>query len=92
LVSEAHPEVAIIDNGLPGIDGYEVARRVRELEGEPAIVLIALTGYGEREARERAARAGFDAHVTKPASPEKLDEVIEGFFAARSDGRSTEAT
>src|SRR4051812_44203886 len=59
------PEAAVVDIGLPLLDGYEVARRVRALDGE--VVLIALTGYGSPEDRRLAFQAGFDAHKTKPA-------------------------
>lgn len=60
------PEVALIDIGLPGIDGYEIARQVREKLGAE-IYLIALTGYGQAEDKKKALEAGFDVHLTKPA-------------------------
>jgi signal transduction histidine kinase/CheY-like chemotaxis protein len=59
------PEAALVDIGLPGIDGYEVARRLRQHLGD-AVLLIALTGYGQPEDRRRSRQAGFDAHFTKP--------------------------
>ena len=58
----SRPDVAFVDLGLPGMDGYEVARRLRAEGQRP--YLIALTGYGAREDRDRALEAGFDAHVT----------------------------
>jgi signal transduction histidine kinase len=65
------PDVALIDVGLPGLDGYEVARKARaELGG--AVRLVALTGYGQPEDRRRALAAGFDAHLVKPVEPEVL--------------------
>jgi signal transduction histidine kinase/CheY-like chemotaxis protein len=70
------PEVAFVDIGLPGLDGYEVARQVRSRHGGPDIVLIALTGYGLEEDRQRVREAGFDFHLVKPATPEQLDEVL----------------
>jgi PAS domain S-box-containing protein len=70
------PDVAFVDVGLPGLDGYEVARRIRQLPGGDSIRLIALTGYGQREDRRRALDAGFDAHVTKPVSTERLLAVF----------------
>jgi CheY-like chemotaxis protein len=79
LVAE-RPDVAIVDIGLPGLDGYEVARRVR---GACETRLVALTGYGGHEERERAARAGFDAHLVKPVEFEELKEVLERFAAPR---------
>jgi signal transduction histidine kinase/ActR/RegA family two-component response regulator len=68
-------DVAIIDIGLPDIDGHEVARRVRRGRNRDA-KLIALTGYGQPEDRQRALAAGFDIHLVKPVSLERLDEAI----------------
>ena len=61
-----HPDVALIDIGLPGFDGYEAARQIRLAPGVEGIVLIALTGYGLPEDRRKAQQAGFDAHFVKP--------------------------
>ena len=66
------PQVALVDIGLPGIDGYEVARRARALDGGRTVILAALTGYGQDRDRERALQAGFDLHLTKPVSYEEL--------------------
>jgi two-component system CheB/CheR fusion protein len=65
-------EVALVDVGLPGMDGYEVARRVRKLPGGDSILLIALTGYGGDKHETRAFDAGFDRHITKPVSYEQI--------------------
>jgi signal transduction histidine kinase/CheY-like chemotaxis protein len=72
------PDVALIDVGLPGIDGYEMARRVRAALGEERMILIALTGYGSAEDRRRSKAAGFDAHLVKPLNPSLLDKVLVG--------------
>jgi two-component system, sensor histidine kinase len=69
------PAVALIDIGLPGIDGYEVARRLRQLPG-PRPFLVALTGYSDPEDRRRAEEAGFDAHVVKPVDPDELTRLL----------------
>jgi len=69
------PDVALIDIGLPEVDGYEVARRMRRLEG-PRSYLIALTGYGQPEDVRRAREAGFDAHLLKPVDPDALATVL----------------
>jgi two-component system, sensor histidine kinase len=69
------PTVALVDIGLPGFDGYEVARRMRALP-EPPPVMIALTGYSEPEDRQRAKEAGFDAHLVKPVDPEDLSRLL----------------
>jgi PAS domain S-box-containing protein len=74
-----HPEIAIIDIGLPGADGYAVARALRN-EGQ-TIPLVALTGYGQPEDRQRARKAGFDSHLTKPVDPLRLMELIDELTA-----------
>ena len=68
-------DAAIIDIGLPDIDGHEVARRLRRGRNGHA-TLIALTGYGQPEDRQRARAAGFDIHLVKPVTLERLDEAI----------------
>jgi CheY-like chemotaxis protein/two-component sensor histidine kinase len=75
LAALAKAEIALIDIGLPGMDGYEVARRAKALAH--GVILIAVTGYGQREDREKAHAAGFDAHVTKPFSYEELMRAVE---------------
>jgi signal transduction histidine kinase/CheY-like chemotaxis protein len=70
------PHVALIDVGLPGIDGYEVARQIRAAHG-PAPYLVALTGYGGEDARVRAREAGFDQHVLKPIRLSVLTEILD---------------
>jgi signal transduction histidine kinase/ActR/RegA family two-component response regulator len=74
-VISTRPEVALVDIGLPGIDGYEVARRVRTALG-PSVFLVALTGYGQVEDRHRAAEAGFDLHVSKPVGLRELTTLL----------------
>jgi signal transduction histidine kinase/ActR/RegA family two-component response regulator len=78
------PDVAFIDVGLPEIDGYEVARRLRALPAFQSTVLIALSGYGQEEDRRRAREAGFDHHLTKPVDPTVLDGVL-GDLAAQGE-------
>jgi signal transduction histidine kinase len=70
------PEIAFIDIALPGLDGFEVARRLRAGEGGKAIVLVAVTGRGQPEDRRQAHGAGFDAYLVKPVVPEQLFELI----------------
>ncbi len=74
------PEVALIDIGLPGLDGYEVARRVRKKFDSSEIQLVALTGYGQAKDREAALDAGFDEHLVKPVN---LDDVARVLSAPR---------
>jgi signal transduction histidine kinase/ActR/RegA family two-component response regulator len=71
----AHPDVALVDVGLPGFDGYELARRVRAT-GDSSIYLVALTGYGQPDDRRQAMESGFDAHLVKPVNPEALLAAI----------------
>jgi len=68
-------DVALVDVGLPGFDGYQLARRVRGSTG-PSIYLVALTGYGQPDDRRQAMEAGFDAHLVKPVNPEALLAAI----------------
>jgi signal transduction histidine kinase len=70
-----HPDVALIDLGMPRMDGFEAARQIREALGD-RVMLIALSGWGQEEDKRRAQHAGFDHHVTKPADPDALDELI----------------
>jgi DNA-binding response OmpR family regulator len=69
------PNIAIVDIGLPGADGYQFARELRERLGS-GVRLIALTGYGTEADRKRAAEAGFDAHLTKPVDLDRLLALI----------------
>ncbi len=80
------PDVAIVDIGLPGIDGYEVARRLRADPATRLLPLIALTGYGQDEDRRRALEAGFDLHLVKPVEAEQIEQAIA--TAARPQSQS----
>lgn len=70
------PDVVLLDIGLPITDGYEVARRLRELPEGDAIRLVALTGYGQAEDRERTLTAGFEAHLVKPVDLGALAQML----------------
>jgi CheY-like chemotaxis protein len=70
------PDIALIDIGLPGMSGYEVARRARSQPHLSGVRLVALTGYGQPEDRQRALSAGFDAHVVKPIEPAELQRLL----------------
>ena len=76
LAAQALPDVAVIDIGLPDIDGLEVARRLRSAQGERRLALVALTGFGGPDDQRRALDAGFDVHLTKPVPHERLKRVI----------------
>jgi signal transduction histidine kinase len=75
LALEARPELALVDIGLPGLDGYRVAQELRARVGEE-IRLVAITGYGGPEDRHRALQAGFDHHLVKPVKPDELDRLL----------------
>lgn len=61
---------------MPGMDGYEVARRIRAGKGGEDVLLVALTGWGQAEDKRRAAEAGFDEHITKPVDPAMLTSLL----------------
>ncbi|HSU75812.1 MAG TPA: response regulator [Burkholderiales bacterium] len=71
------PHVIVLDIGLPGLDGYAVARQLRERGDTSHTLLVAMTGYGQREDRERAIAAGFDYHFVKPTDPRAIQRAIE---------------
>jgi CheY-like chemotaxis protein len=75
------PQVVLCDIGLPGMDGYEVAARLREQQAFKQTPLIALTGYGQEGSRRRAKEAGFDYHLVKPVEPGALDTVLDSLLA-----------
>jgi CheY-like chemotaxis protein len=76
LAAEFKPEVALLDIGLPVMDGYEVARRLRDLPGGAAMRLIALTGYGQESDHERSRRAGFEDHLVKPVDLDAITSAV----------------
>jgi signal transduction histidine kinase/ActR/RegA family two-component response regulator len=79
------PDVMLIDIGLPGIDGYDVARRIRQHRDLKSVILVALTGYGRDEDRQRALAAGFDYHLVKPVNPEALHGLVARLGNAKPD-------
>jgi signal transduction histidine kinase len=79
---QSRPDVALVDIGLPGLDGYGVARRLRESLGRD-VLLVALTGYGLPEDRRRALEGGFDAHLTKPVTLRSVLRLLAGLAAPR---------
>ncbi|WZO97718.1 ATP-binding protein [Isosphaeraceae bacterium EP7] len=70
------PEVVLLDIGLPGMDGYEVARRMRQMPGFATVTLLALTGWGHEQDRQKSREAGFDQHLVKPVAPEAILELL----------------
>jgi CheY-like chemotaxis protein len=74
--AEFNPQLVLLDIGLPGMDGYEVAQRLRQLAPTRNVVLAALTGYGSRKDQQQAMDAGFDQHFVKPVDVDKLEAYI----------------
>jgi CheY-like chemotaxis protein len=70
------PDVVVLDIGMPGMTGYQVARRLREQPVSRQAFLVAVTGFGQDDDRRRAREAGFDCHLTKPVDPETLRELV----------------
>jgi CheY-like chemotaxis protein len=70
------PDVILLDLGMPGMDGFETARKVRQLKGMKQIKIVALTGWGQDEDRRRTKEAGFDAHLVKPVDSATLKELL----------------
>jgi len=70
------PDVVLLDIGLPGMDGYKVARRLRRLPGMDRVRIVAVTGYGGELDRRRSEQAGFDGHLTKPVGLETLKRLL----------------
>jgi len=74
--AEFHPEVVLLDIGMPKLSGYDVAKRIRAARGD-AVLIVAITGWGQEEDRQRARDAGFNHHFTKPVDFERLLELID---------------
>ena len=75
-VMARRPAVALIDIGLPGMNGYELAKKIRTQLGDQPIRLVALTGYGRAADRDAVLNAGFDDHLFKPVTPEDLARAL----------------
>lgn len=82
VAGEFQPEAVLLDIGLPGMDGYEVARQMRGLPGLQKALMIAVTGYGQADDRARSKAAGFDHHLVKPVDP----EILSALLATLRDG------
>ncbi len=81
-IARGAPDVCLLDIGLPGMDGYQLARAIRALPALPQPVLIAITGYGQEEDRRKTREAGFQHHLVKPVDPEQLGRLLRECAAA----------
>jgi len=81
IFGDVDPDIAVIDIGLPGLNGYELARLLREKSEFDDVMLVAVTGYGQESDRKKALAVGFDLHLVKPLDPEELLRAIAGNYA-----------
>lgn len=84
LMKDFKPDVVFLDIGMPGMDGYEVCRRMRRLEGLEPCHIVALTGWGQKEDKDRAKEAGFDKHLVKPTDRQTIMQLLADFSEARA--------
>jgi CheY-like chemotaxis protein len=91
VATEFRPDVALLDIGMPKLDGCEVAKRIRAHSWGYNVVLVAVTGWGDAEHRQRTAAAGFDHHLVKPVDPNALLPLIEALCSDVRDQLPTTA-
>ncbi|MEO6080014.1 MAG: ATP-binding protein [Steroidobacteraceae bacterium] len=77
---QERPDAIVMDIGMPQMNGYEVARRIRASAWGKSVLLVALTGWGQKEDIDRAMQAGFDYHMTKPADPQRIEALLDEFL------------
>jgi len=92
LGGQLHPDVLLLDIGLPDLNGYELARRIRASDWGQDVALIAVTGWGQDSDRRQALEAGFDQHLTKPIAPEALTSLLQSLRPRQRSGPGTDAT
>jgi two-component system CheB/CheR fusion protein len=85
LAEKFHPQFVVLDIGLPDLDGYEVARLMRGAEWGKGTVLVAATGWGREDDKQRAFAAGFNHHLTKPIAGEELLALLRSLSESRAD-------
>ena len=78
---EFRPQIALLDVGMPGMDGYEIARRLRSAPETRGAILVAVTGWGQTEDRRRSKEAGLDYHLVKPVEPATLQRLVKALKA-----------
>lgn len=85
IIEQLRPDIALIDIGLPDLNGYELAKKIRSTDSVNHMLLVALTGFGQASDRQQALDAGFNAHLVKPLDTEKLDQIISNRMAKSSN-------
>lgn len=80
LAKSFRPRLVLLDLGLPGMDGYEVVRRLRSEPSSTRVLVVAFTGYAQKSERERTREAGFDAHLVKPFDVSRLLEMLSALL------------
>jgi PAS domain S-box-containing protein len=88
IAEQERPHAIVLDIGMPQMNGYELAQRIRQFDWGKSVLLVALTGWGQKEDIERATLAGFDVHMTKPADPERIEQMLEDFLQSRHRAES----
>ena len=76
VARQQQPQLILLDIGLPTLNGYEVAKKIRQQEGGATVVLVAVTGWGQEEDKRLAVEAGFDRHLTKPVNPSAVEDLL----------------
>jgi CheY-like chemotaxis protein len=89
-VERFQPAVVLLDIGLPGMDGYEVARRIKASPHRDSTILVAMTGWGQEEDRRKSRESGFLSHLVKPVDLEKLRVLLKEIDAASAARRQSE--
>ena len=81
VVKDFEPHIVLLDITMPGIDGWTLGRKLRELEGGKTLKLVAVTALSHPEARAASRKAGFDAHLAKPIDPKMIPALLDQFFS-----------
>jgi signal transduction histidine kinase/ActR/RegA family two-component response regulator len=89
IAATLHPDVALLDLGMPGVDGFELAKRIRREHWRRPVLLVAVTGWGNNEYRQRSSDAGFDHHLVKPVAPEAVHSLLHEAMQSRVAGKAS---
>jgi CheY-like chemotaxis protein len=92
IAAREKPNAIVLDIGMPQMNGYEVARRIRKTSDGKTVLLVALTGWGQKEDIEKSLNAGFDFHMTKPVDPERIERLLENFLQSQVAVRAVQET